>query len=195
VGRNLRTVTRFLSSRNNYGLVLRDLGRDDEAGEWLRRALDGRRRKLGDDDPSTLTSVMNMVQMLMRQNKVAEAEPYDREALEGRRRTLGEDHPDTLISLNDIGVFLARVGKLPEGVEVDNMNELCVRPAKLTGKMNRILGEHGRLAACAADQTNHVAAEKFDCRNEIHRTLPSSIGSLERSGVRIPSRSWTRHPS
>src|SRR5262249_43588387 len=50
------------------------------------------------------TNVMGYV--LLRQKKMAEAEPYVREAIAISRRTNGEDHRDTLIYVHNLGRLL-----------------------------------------------------------------------------------------
>ena len=47
---------------------------------------------LGDDHPTTLTSVNNMGVLLEAQGRLDEAEPYYRESLDGNRRVLGDNH-------------------------------------------------------------------------------------------------------
>jgi tetratricopeptide (TPR) repeat protein/tRNA A-37 threonylcarbamoyl transferase component Bud32 len=90
----------------------RDLGLNDAAAPLQTRALEVRRRLLGDEHPDTISSISNMGYLLASQGKLAEAEPYCREALEKSRRVLGEEHPDTLGSINNMGFLLQAQGKL-----------------------------------------------------------------------------------
>jgi serine/threonine protein kinase/Tfp pilus assembly protein PilF len=113
-------------------LLYRQLGRYDEARPLLERALESRRRVLGEEDPDTLVSIDMMGILLQRQGKLAEAEPYFREALEKRRRVLGKEDPQTLISMSQMGVLLWDQGKLAEA-------EPYFREA--LEKMRRVLGE------------------------------------------------------
>ena len=54
---------------------------------------------LGEEHPSTLTSVSNLAGVLRNQGKYDEAEQMNRRALEGSEKALGEEHPDTLTSV------------------------------------------------------------------------------------------------
>jgi len=96
------------------------------------RALESRRRVLGEQNPDTLKSINRLGNLLQDEGKLAEAEPYLREALEKRRRLLGEEHPDTLESINALGVLLAAQGKLDDA-------EKYYREA--LAKRRRVLGE------------------------------------------------------
>ncbi|MBZ0269402.1 tetratricopeptide repeat protein, partial [bacterium] len=79
-------------------------------------ALETRRRVLGDDDPSTRTSIGNMGALLKSMGKYDEALPFEEQALEGRRRVLGDDHPKTLASINNMAGLLRSMGKLDEAL-------------------------------------------------------------------------------
>ncbi len=94
--------------------VYQGLGLYEAALPPAERALETRRRLLGDDHPDTLTSLHDMAQMLWEQKRLSEAGLYVREALEKRRRVLGDDHPDTLDSLTEMGAVLWSLGKHSE---------------------------------------------------------------------------------
>ncbi len=100
--------------RATLGDTYARLGDYTSAGPHLTKALEIRRRALGDDDPDTLTSIDNMGVVLQAQGRLSEAERYYGEALDGRRRVLGDDHPHTLDSINNMGSLLERQGKLAE---------------------------------------------------------------------------------
>ena len=59
------------------------------------RALEVRRRLLGDDHSQTALSYENVATNLAHQGKYAEAQPLYEKALEILRRVVGNDHPDT----------------------------------------------------------------------------------------------------
>ena len=80
----------------------------------MREALDGFRRILGDDDPSTLMAIANLGNLLHAQGDLATAEPLYREVLEGSRRARGGDHPDTLIAVSNLSALLLEQGRLTE---------------------------------------------------------------------------------
>jgi hypothetical protein len=61
-----------------------------------------RRRVLGEEHPSTLTSAGNLAASLAGQGKHAQAEEMLRAALAARRRVLGSAHPATLATAKDL---------------------------------------------------------------------------------------------
>jgi len=81
---------------SNLGWLLLTQGRLDEAGALYREALEGQRRKLGDEHPNTQQSIRNLAITYSAQGKYDEAEPLCREALDVLRRTKGNDDPNTL---------------------------------------------------------------------------------------------------
>jgi tetratricopeptide (TPR) repeat protein len=88
------------------GAVYWHLGLYDRAEPLFSKALETRRRLLGDRHPDTLASLHDMAMLRRSQGKYDEAANHLREALEGRRRGLGADHPDTLSSIDAMGVLL-----------------------------------------------------------------------------------------
>ncbi len=87
------------------GGTFRRLGELSSAEKRLVRAVDVRRRRLGEEHPDTLSSIQALGSLRLAEDKLPEAEELFREALEGRRRALGDDHADTLSSLNALGVL------------------------------------------------------------------------------------------
>jgi tetratricopeptide (TPR) repeat protein len=100
--------------RQTLGDRYDDLGLYDAAKPLLERALETRRRVLGDEHPDTLKSLSQMGALLNHQGKRNEAMPYYREALDTSRRVLGEDHPGTLAALSHLGSLLIDMGKKDE---------------------------------------------------------------------------------
>ena len=72
----------------------------------LRRALEIRKKVLGENHPDVARSLGNLAGLLQAQNKLAEAEPLYRRAIAIRKSTLGENHPDVATSLRNLGVLL-----------------------------------------------------------------------------------------
>ena len=75
-------------------------GKYDEALPYYTEALEGRRRILGDEHPSTLAWIGNMGNLLYMEGKYDDALPYYTEAFEGYRRVLGSEHPSTVNAVN-----------------------------------------------------------------------------------------------
>jgi serine/threonine protein kinase/tetratricopeptide (TPR) repeat protein len=90
------------------------IGMRDAAMPLAVRALEIRRRVLGDDAPATLNSINNLGYLLQVQGKFKEAAPLIGEVLERKRRVLGEDHLETIVSINNMGSQMWYVGELEE---------------------------------------------------------------------------------
>ncbi|MBL8878007.1 MAG: tetratricopeptide repeat protein [Phycisphaerales bacterium] len=123
------------------------LGLLDRAAAPQEEALGIRRRMLGDEHPSTLTSINNMGALLQAQGKPDQAEPYYLEALNQRRRVLGEEHPSTLSSINNMGYVLQARGKLAEA-------ESYFREA--LEKCRRVLGDENRHTLTSINNMGYV---------------------------------------
>ena len=94
--------------------TLVELGRLDRAAVPQAKALEIRRRELGDQHPDTLTAIAGTGNLHYSQGRLDEAERFYRQALDGRRATLGALHPDTLMSINDFGELLFEQGHRAE---------------------------------------------------------------------------------
>ncbi|MBN2208063.1 MAG: serine/threonine protein kinase, partial [Candidatus Coatesbacteria bacterium] len=100
--------------RVTSGAVYLALGDLKAAEVQFSRALEIRRRVLGDEHPATLRSVVNLAVTLGKGPQLDNAEHLLRYAIEIQRRVLGEKHPETLRALNNLGIVLQRRGKLEE---------------------------------------------------------------------------------
>lgn len=103
-----------LAAAAELGVLYQRLGRAAEAEALIREVLEIRTATLGEDHPSSLTSLNQLADFLFSQGRVDEVEPLDRKTLEIRRRVLGEDHPDTLRSLNGLAATLFGQGRYAE---------------------------------------------------------------------------------
>jgi tetratricopeptide (TPR) repeat protein len=98
---------------NNLAGLYQLEGKYTQAEPILTKALEVRRRVLGEKDSDTAES-MNALALLYRcQGRFAQAEPLLAEAVDVRRRVLGDDHPDTLSSLSDLAALYRKEGKYP----------------------------------------------------------------------------------
>ena len=93
------------SIRQTIGHTYWDMGLFPQAQGQLERAVELRRRSLGDDHADTLKSTIDLAQLYRDDGKFAKAEPLFIAVLERQRRTLGNEHPDTLNTM----VYLGRV--------------------------------------------------------------------------------------
>jgi tetratricopeptide (TPR) repeat protein len=83
------------------------------------RALELRRRVLGEDDPDTLRSANSHATNLRELGEYEVACQLDEDTLARRRRVLGEDHRDTLLSANGLATDLRKLGKYKLACELD----------------------------------------------------------------------------
>ena len=99
-----------LSAMFVLALLLKGLGRQDEAEPLHREALAGRTATLGAAHPDTVSSTLNLAILLKDRGKLAEAEPLYREALRLRLDSLGREHPDTLSAMTNLANILRSRG-------------------------------------------------------------------------------------
>jgi tetratricopeptide (TPR) repeat protein len=102
---------------NNVGWHLWFQAKYEEALEWHRRALAGRKKVLGSEHPDTLRSIDGIASCLGNQGKHDEALEWYRRALAGQEKVLGSEHTDTLLSIDGIARCLANQGKFEEALE------------------------------------------------------------------------------
>ena len=100
------------SVRTTIGMTYLRLGRLDEAGEHLARALDIRRRVLGDVDALVAEGWNNMGLLAKATGDNEVAEEYYRTALRQRRALLGARSAEYAETLNNLGVLLKTTGRL-----------------------------------------------------------------------------------
>ncbi|MFZ4574045.1 MAG: tetratricopeptide repeat protein [Phycisphaerales bacterium] len=100
--------------RHTLADLYRVLGRVDDAVPLQTKAVETRRRELGEDDPATIDSINSLGAMLEAQGKTAEAEVLYREAMEKSRRVRGAEAPLTLDVAVNLGNLLRGLGKYAE---------------------------------------------------------------------------------
>ena len=88
-------------------MLFKEQGKYAEAEPLYHQALEGRRRTLGDEHPSTLVSINNLGMLRKNQGKYAEAESLFREGLEAGLRVLGDEHPYTVHFQRELDTVLA----------------------------------------------------------------------------------------
>jgi len=99
------------SIRQTIGNAYMDLGIYPEAQKHLERAIELRRRLLGEDHPDTLSVMSDLAFLYRAEGNFTQAEPLASKVLEIRRRLLGEDHPETLYAMNNLGLLYRFEGK------------------------------------------------------------------------------------
>jgi non-specific serine/threonine protein kinase/serine/threonine-protein kinase len=91
-----------------------DLGLYPESRRQSDRALDLRRRVLGDKHLETLTTMFTLASILSELGQVGEAESLFSRVLEARQRRLGEDDADTLKTAGKLGQAYMQEGKFAQ---------------------------------------------------------------------------------
>jgi len=103
---------------NNLGAIVRKCRPGPEglqlSREYLERALDIRKRRLGEEHPETLRTIFNMAAILVEQGELIQAEAMQRELLERRLRIEDEDHVDVLDTMFDLAKNLEKQERLTE---------------------------------------------------------------------------------
>ncbi|KAF2022729.1 hypothetical protein EK21DRAFT_82553, partial [Setomelanomma holmii] len=67
------------------------------------------KRMLGDDHPSTLTSMANLASTLWDQGRWKEAEELEVQVMETFKRVLEDEYPDTLTSMANYSIILSYI--------------------------------------------------------------------------------------
>ncbi|KAF2193987.1 TPR-like protein, partial [Zopfia rhizophila CBS 207.26] len=159
-------------------------GKYDEAEKLNRRALEGREKELGEQHPSTLTSVSNLAGVLGYQGKYDEAEKLNRRALEGYEKKLGEQHPSTLTSVSNLALMLGYQGKYNEAEKL-NRRALEGREKELGEQHPSTLMSVDNLALVLGYQGKYDEAEKLNRRalegkeKELGEQHPSTLTSVD----------------
>ncbi|MEM7556989.1 MAG: tetratricopeptide repeat protein [Cyanobacteria bacterium P01_A01_bin.84] len=81
------------------------------AQPWFEQCLSTVRSRLGENHPSTASSLNNLASLYNSQGRYEEAEPLYIQALELYKQLLGENHPDTARSLNNLASLYNSQGK------------------------------------------------------------------------------------
>jgi len=102
------------SLRHTLADLYKNIGQYGDAAALEERALETRRRVLGENNADTLTALNSLGAILEQKGDLVKAEAYYRESLEKRRRVLGENHLETLTSMANVGNFLREQGKFAE---------------------------------------------------------------------------------
>jgi tetratricopeptide (TPR) repeat protein len=144
---------------NNAASSLFSQGRFVEAEPLGRRALEIRRRVLGEDCRETAASYDNLGASLYGQDRNVEAAPFIRKALEIRERLLGEDHPATAGSYDHLAIHLADRGRMVEAEAL--MRKSLDINRRALGEDLGTAGSSGRLGLNLIFQFRHAEAEPF----------------------------------
>jgi tetratricopeptide (TPR) repeat protein len=148
-----------LPALDREGQALEARGRHRDALPLRQKALEIRRKILGEEHPDTATSVDYVAANLDGQSKYREAEEGSRKALEIRRKVLGEEHPSTAQSHNNLADTLRGQGKYV-AAEAEFRTALDVF-RKVLGEEHSLTGiTYNNLAATLEAHGNYGTAEE-----------------------------------
>ena len=99
---------------NNLAVLYKSTGRYAEAEPLYMKALEIRRKALGEEHPSTATSYNNLAGLYESTGRYAEAEPLYKKALEIYRQALGEEHPSTATPYHNLAGLYYSTGRYAE---------------------------------------------------------------------------------
>jgi tetratricopeptide (TPR) repeat protein len=93
-------------------------GRYNEAEKAYAEVMETRKRVLGEEHPSTLTSMANLASTFRSQGRWKEAEELGKQVVENRKRVLGAEHPDTLTSMTELAFTYNNQGRWNKAEEL-----------------------------------------------------------------------------
>jgi serine/threonine protein kinase len=142
------------------GEVYRRLGHYPEAEGLLKKALDERRRLLGDEHEDTLASVTDLGYLFWQQARYEEAETILSEGLETARSALGEDDPVTLSIANNLGIAYKNQSRYEEAKAI-YLDTLERQKRTLSEEHPDTLGTASNLAGVHSRQGDYALAEEL----------------------------------
>ncbi len=114
------------------GQVYANIGLYPKALPILEQALATRRRLLGEENPDTLATMIDLALLDVNMGRRAEAEKLFDRVIEARRRLLGEEHPDTLRAKAGLVFVMRATGRYEEAEKLDR---------QILEARRRVLGE------------------------------------------------------
>jgi tetratricopeptide (TPR) repeat protein len=122
------TDTEDLEDASNFSLVFYEGGYWREAEEALVHIVETRKKVLGKEHPSTLTSMANLASTYRNQGRWKEAEQLFVQVMETSVRVLGDEHPSTLTSMANLASTYSNQGRWKEAEELEvQVMEMSVR--------------------------------------------------------------------
>ncbi len=117
-----RTLTRTVEE-------LYAAGKYAEAVPYAERALEIRRKVLGEEHPDVAISMDNLAVLHKNLGRYSEAEPLYKRSLEIGKKVLGEEHPDVAITMNNLAMLYGETGRYSEA------EPLCKRSLEIQQKL------------------------------------------------------------
>jgi tetratricopeptide (TPR) repeat protein/predicted Ser/Thr protein kinase len=166
------------SIRTTLGSTYRYLGELAAAEPHLRRALELRRKALGDEHLETARAMNHLGLLEWQRGRTSEAGPLIRQALELRRRLAGPDDWDTLGSEGNLANVYSAEGRYQEALPLYERN-LASTSRVLGAEHPDTLETMGSLANCYQD------TGRYDKAEALHRQVLEARRRIE--GEKAPA--------
>ena len=152
-------------------MCLYEDGKYDEAEDAFARAMEARKRVLGEEHPDTLSSMANLASTYWNQGRWKEAEELQVGVMETTKRVLGEEHPDTLTSMNNLAFTWKTQGQNTKAI---NLMSECVH------LQTRILGANHPHTLSSSASFNEWQIEKSEGRSSATNKVAFTKGKPTR---------------
>jgi tetratricopeptide (TPR) repeat protein len=143
-----------------YGTCLYSDGRWSDAELSFSRIQAIEMRRLGVDNPNTLTSIAWLASTYRNQGRWEEAEKLEVQVMETRKTKLGDDHPDTLTSIANLASTFWNQGRWEEAEKLF-VQVMETRKTKLGDDHPDTLSSIANLASTYRNQGRWEEAEKL----------------------------------
>jgi Tetratricopeptide repeat/Domain of unknown function (DUF4062)/NB-ARC domain len=154
----------------------------------LKRSHTMYQRRLGDDNPATLASAVNLASDLSALGDFEQARQLDEDTLARSRRVRGDDHPGTLVSAGNLAIDLRALGEYEQARQLDQ---------DTLARSRRVLGDDHpdtlisalNLARDLSSLGQHEQARQLDkdilarSRRVLGDDHPSTLGSANNLAV------------
>lgn len=161
-------------------------GKLEEAIDVAERVLAARERLLGNDNPSTFSSLIDLALLYSKQGRFAEAEALDAKAVDIGERVLGKEHPQTILATNNLALVHLSQGRFDEA-EQRFTQVLAIAERVLPNEHPLTIGILNNLAGCYEYQARYEEAEQHfkrvlevreRTRGKDHRLTINSVSVL-----------------
>jgi nucleoside phosphorylase/tetratricopeptide (TPR) repeat protein len=151
---------RYIELIENIANCLASDGRYQEAEVLYSDLVKIRQRKIGPEDPSTLTSMARLASTYRNQGRWSEAEKLEVQVMETRKAVLGAEHPDTLTSMANLASTYRNQGRWNEAEKLE-VQAIETRKTVLGAEHPDTLTSMANLASTYQDQGRWSEAEKL----------------------------------
>lgn len=145
---------------NTMGKVYRSLGLYEESRSLLEKALEKRRRSIGEESLEVAESLDELALLSWFEGDYEPAEPLYRQALDIRRRLRSHEHPEVAASLNNLAQLLHTRGRFDEA-EALFREALRLRRTHLEDEPLELIATLNNLARLLQDRGEVETAENL----------------------------------